>query len=109
MINQNEQRMDDIAATMAETEKMWMQVCTCIDDARVDMLINAMVEQHALVMEGESNANAIMSLVGFLSQQVIALHEDGAMSLDSAMTLLQVGMQRGVRAYLVTKEKKEAN
>lgn len=105
MTDPNQTRMDDIAATMDETESMWMHVCSNVDDDRVDMLITAMTTQHALVMEGETNANAIMSLVGFLAQQVIALHEDGEMSVESAMVLLQIGMQRGVQAYLAAKQK----
>jgi len=101
-------RMRDIASTMAETESMWMHVCSNADDERVEMLINAMVEQHALVMEGENNADAIMSLVGFLAQQVIAIHEDGEMSIEGAMVMLQIGMQRGVQAHLSWKAKRGA-
>jgi len=98
-------RMTDIASTMAETESMWLHVCNNVDDDRVEMLIHAMVEQHALVMEGETNANAIMSLVGFLAQQVIQLHDDGDMTIEGAMVLLQIGMQRGVQAHLALKAK----
>jgi hypothetical protein len=97
--------MDDIAATMAETESMWMHVCNAVDPKRVDMLVQAMIEQHALVMEGESNANAIMSLVGFLAKQAIYMSEDGDLSIESAMVLLQIGLQRGVQAHLALKAK----
>ena len=45
-------RMDGIAATMADTETMWLTVCNNVDAERVEMLIQAMVEQHALVIEG---------------------------------------------------------
>lgn len=96
-------KMRDIAATMAETESMWMFVCDSVEDERVEMLINALGEQHSLVMEGETNANAIMALVGFLSQQVVDLHEQSDMSLEGAMVLLQIGMQRGVQAHLALK------
>jgi hypothetical protein len=98
--------MQDIATTMAETESMWMAVCNGVDDDRVDMLLKTMVEQHGLLMYGESNSNAIMTLVGFMAQQVIALHEDGEMSIEGAMILLQIGMQRGVQAHVSARAKK---
>ena len=66
--------MDQITDTMQESERMWLTMCDQCDEARVDMLMHAMIEQHALVMEGETNANALMSLVGFMSAQVMALH-----------------------------------
>jgi len=103
------ERMEDIASTMAETETMWLHVCSNVDEERVEWLINAMIEQHALVMEGESNANAVMGLVGFLARQVIALHEDGEMSMEAAMVLIQIGMQRGVQAHIALKAKQAAN
>jgi len=98
--------MQDIASTMAETESMWMHVCNNVDNERVDMLVHALVEQHGLVMEGENNADAVMALVGFLAKQVIAIHEDGEMSIEGAMVLLQIGMQRGVQAHLAVQAKK---
>lgn len=98
--------MKDIATTMAETESMWLSICNNVDHPRVEMLINALVEQHGLVMEGESNADAIMALIGFLARQVMALHDDGEMTVESAMVLLQIGMQRGVQAHLTLQAKK---
>jgi len=98
-------RANEITATMEETEAMWVQVCGSVDDDRVDMLVEAMFQQYALVMEGESNANAIMALVGFISQQVLVLHESSDMSIESAMVLVQIGMQRGVQASLAVKAK----
>ncbi len=102
---ESKQRMQDIATTMAETESMWMAVCDGVDEERVEMLIQALVEQHGLVMEGEHNANAIMALVGFLARQVMALHDDADMTVEGAMVLLQIGMQRGVQAHLTMQAK----
>lgn len=109
MNDPNQIRMQDIAETMAETESMWLHVCNNVDQERVDMLIHAMIEQHGLVMEGETNANAVMSLVGFLAHQVIQLHNDGDMSIEGAMVLLQIGMQRGVQAHIAAKTKAGAS
>jgi len=104
-----EKQMHEIAQTMAETETMWLKICGAVDEERVEWLVNAMIEQHALVMEGENNANAVMSLVGFISRQVIAMHEDGGISMEAAMVLLQIGMQRGVQAHIALKAKAEAD
>jgi len=49
-----------------------------------------------------------MALVGFLSQQVMSLHEGGEMSVEGAMVLLQIGMQRGVQAHVAMKAKRDA-
>lgn len=100
------QRMDNIATTMAETESLWLTICNTCEDVRVEMLIDALIEQHGLVMEGETNANAVMALVGFLARQVMALHDDGDVTVESAMVLLQIGMQRGVQAHLAIQSKK---
>ena len=108
MSDPTQMRMSDIAATMSETEIMWATVCGNVDDERVDWLISAMTEQHALVMEGENNANAIMALVGFIAQQALAISEQGEMSIESSMVLLQIGMQRGIQAHLALEAKKGA-
>ena len=109
MSDPTEMKMSDIASTMEETEIMWTTVCGNVDDERVDMLIQALTNQHALVMEGETNANAVMSLVGFIAQQALALHEKGEMSIESAMVLLQIGMQRGIQAHFAIEDKKGAS
>ncbi len=109
MTDEQKTRGDQINQTMGEAEAMWLQVCNNVDDERVDMLVHAMTEQHALVMQGESNANALMSLIGFLSQQVLALHQDGEMGIESAMVLLQIGMQRGVQAQIAVNAMKGDN
>ena len=106
MTDHTQHKMQDIAKTMAETESMWMAVCGKVDDDRVDILLKTLVEQYGLLMHGESNSDAIMTLVGFMAHQCIALHDDGEMSLEGAMVLLQIGMQRGVQAHVSLKAKK---
>ena len=106
MSGRDEIRSRAINQTMSDAEEMWLSICNNVEDERVDMLVHAMISQHALVMEGESNANALMALIGFLSQQVLQLHQDVEMGLESAMVLLQIGMQRGVQAQITVKEQK---
>ncbi len=106
MRDRSQIKMSEVAATMEETEIMWTSVCGQVDDVRVDMLIEAMIEQYALVMEGETNANALMSLVGFIANQAIQLHKQGDMSIESSMVLLQIGMQRGIQAHFAVEDKR---
>lgn len=95
-----DKRPEEIIATMQETEEMWLALCNEVDEERVDMLVQALVEQYALVMEGEENADVIMALVGFISSQALHLSQDSGINIEAAMVLLQVGMQRGVQAHL---------
>lgn len=106
MTDPTKMTMSQIAETMSETEIMWAAICNGVEDNRVDMLVDALEEQHALVMEGETNSNAVMALVGFISRRVMALHDQGEMSLEAAMVLVQIGMQRGVQAHLSFEAKK---
>ncbi len=109
MIPGDDEHMKMISDTMEESEVLWNTVCNAVEDKRVEMLIQAMTEQFGLVMEGESNADVIMGLVGFISNQVIFLSRDGAMSVEAAMVLLQMGMQKGVQAHMVLREKSGAS
>ena len=109
MIPGSPQHMQQIASAMEESQVLWNTVCDQVEDKRVEMLIQALTEQYALVMEGETNANAIMSLIGFIADQAIFIAEDGEVSTEVAMVLLQMGMQKGVAAHLAMKDKAGAS
>jgi cystathionine beta-lyase family protein involved in aluminum resistance len=95
-----DRRPEEIIATMQETEEMWFAICNNVNEERVDMLVQSLVEQYTLVMSGEENADVIMALIGFISSQVLHLSQDSGVNIEAAMVLLQVGMQRGVQAHL---------
>ena len=105
MIPGSAEHMQQIHDAMEESQAMWKTICDGVDDDRVEILIQAMTTQYALVMEGETNANAIMGLIGFISDQILFISEDGECSIESAMVLIQMGMQKGVQAHLAVKAK----
>jgi len=108
MIEMTRDKIDEITSTMHEIEAMWGVMCDTVDEDRTELLIEALLKQHGLVMAGESNADAVMALVGFISRQIVYMHKDGGMTLEGAMVLLQIGMQRGVQAYLALEKKPDS-
>ena len=100
------QQLQHVMAAMAESQQLWQSICDGVEDARVEMLIQQMTNHYGLLMHGETNANALMALIGFMSDQVLNISEDGVISLESSMVLMQMCMQKGVQAHLVVMAKK---
>ncbi len=105
----DKQQLQHVMSTMAESQQLWRTICNGVEDARVEMLIQEMTNHYGLLMHGETNANAVMALIGFIADQVLNISEDGVISLESSMVLLQMGMQKGVQAHLTVKAKKGAS
>jgi uncharacterized metal-binding protein len=93
-----------LATNVAEAEKLWLAISEQCQPDRVEALVAALHKQFGFVMDEETNADAIMAMVGWMSRHAVQLAEDSGISHQGALMLMQMGVQRGVAAHLAIKQ-----
>jgi hypothetical protein len=89
-----------LATNVAEAEKLWVAISEQCQPDRVETLVNSLRTQFGLVLDSETNADAVMAIIGWMSRHAMQLAEESGISHQGALMLMQIGVQRGVAAHL---------
>lgn len=95
---------EGLAEHVAEAEKLWSSIADICEPQRVETLVRALEKQFGFIMDAETNADAIMAIIGWLSRHTLNMSEDSGISHQGALMLLQMGMQRGVAAHIALQQ-----